>query len=80
MVERLACDADRAAKIAVLELRDDAIEAFGERGLARARRPHHADHLTGGLHEAYRSKRWSLGAVIGEGYALDRHCVLIRIH
>ena len=75
MLERLACDFDRAAKIAVLELRDDAIEAFGERGLARARRAHHADHLTGGLHEAYRSKGGTVGAVVGKGDSLDPNCV-----
>src|SRR5208282_3606022 len=75
MLERLARDAYRAAEFAVLELRDDAVEALRQRGLPRARRAHHADRLTGGLHEAYPYKRRTLGAVIGEGYALDRHCV-----
>ncbi len=75
MLERLACNTDRAAKIAVLELRDDAIEAFRERGLARARRAHHADHLTGGLHEADRSKGRTVGAVVGERDSLDPNCV-----
>ena len=75
MLERLAGDSDRAVKIAVLEFRHDAIEAFRERRFARARRAHHADRLAGGLREAYRSKRGPVGAVIGEGHAFDRHCV-----
>ena len=49
MLDRLACDANRAVKIAVLEFRDDAIEAFRERRFARARRAHHANHLAGVL-------------------------------
>ncbi len=80
MPERLACNANRAAKIAVLELRDDAIEAFGKRGLARARRAHHANRLTGGLHEAYRSKGGTAGAVVSERDSLDLNGVRAGSH
>ena len=62
VLERLAGDANCAVEIAVLELRDDAIEAFRQRRFARARRAHHADHLAGVLHEAYRSKRRPVAA------------------
>src|SRR3984885_16350731 len=55
MFERLASNSDRAAEIAVLEFRDDAIQAFRERRLAGARRAHHADRLARGLRETYRS-------------------------
>ncbi len=53
--EQLAGDLDRAVKLAVLEFRNDAVEAFGERRFARARRAHHADHLAGILGESHPS-------------------------
>ena len=80
MLEWLAGDADRAVKIAVLEFRNDAIEAFREGGFAGARRAHHADHLAGVLRETHRSKRGAVGAVISECHSLNRHCVLAGIH
>jgi len=52
LLERLAGDKNCAVEVAVLELRDDAIEAFRQRRFACARRTHHADHLAGVLHEA----------------------------
>ena len=80
MLDRFACYANRAVKIAVLELRDDAIEAFRERRFASARRAHHANHLAGVLGEAYRSKRRSAGVMIRERHSLNRHCVLVGVH
>ena len=56
MLELLARDPDRAMKLAVLELRHDAVQAFRERRFACTRRAHDADHLARRLHEAHRSK------------------------
>ena len=80
MLERLAGDKNCAVEIAVLELRDNSVEAFRQRRFARARRAHHADHFACVLHEAHRSKRRPRALVISERHSLNGNCVLLRVH
>ena len=70
-VERAPADPDHAVEVTVLKARDDAIEALGERGLARARGAHDSDHLATRLPKSRADQRGVFRAVIGEGDILE---------
>jgi hypothetical protein len=76
LLERFARDANRAMEIAILELGDDAVDAFRQRRFTRARRAHHANHFARVLREAHRSQRRAILAVVRERDTFDPHCVL----